>query len=266
MDMLRQDLDKGVLTLTLDRPAEMNAVTLELGHALHAALDAAAIDDAVRVLVLTGSGRAFSAGGDVSMLLDTLDDPLPEAEQRAILAVTTGACMKLAAFPKPTIAAINGACAGGGLAYAAACDMRIAAASAKITFAYPRIGLAGDLGSTWLLSRILGSARARQFCLMTPVIDARAAEAIGLIGRVVADDALMDEAHTMARSMASLPPQALAAVKRNLEAAETLPFAEAAAIEMDNFILARKGEEHREAVKGFVRQLAEARADRAARI
>jgi 2-(1,2-epoxy-1,2-dihydrophenyl)acetyl-CoA isomerase len=140
-ELLEQHHD-GVLTLTLNRPGRKNAVTRDMVVMLNAALRRAAGDPAVRAIVLTGAGDAFCAGGD--MLQQGADT-----------------VMLLHRMGKPSVAVINGVAAGGGLALAAACDIRLCGASARFTFAYPKLGLSGDFGASYLMEKLLGTSRAR---------------------------------------------------------------------------------------------------------
>lgn len=255
-DMLRCERVDRVLLLTIDVPAARNAVSPDLGRAISSAVAEAAEDDAVGAIVLTGAGSVFSAGGDINGLIASLDRERAEDEERALLAITTAAALALADSPRPTIALVNGACAGGGLALAAACDIRLAGGRAKFAFAYPHIGLGSDLAAAWSLNRVLGPARARHFCLLAPTIDAEEALRIGLVGAVHPDDRLRDEGLALACRLAAMPPLALAQVKANLDAAATLPRAAALAVETDNFIRARASADHREAATAFVEKRA----------
>ncbi|ACY97937.1 enoyl-CoA hydratase/isomerase family protein [Thermomonospora curvata] len=188
----------GVRLLTLDRPHRLNAMSGELIKDLHAALDEVAVDDECRVLIITGAGRAFCAG------LDLHDPPVREATapaspqqearrrspqaglhvQQAIAALVP----KLRNLRQPVIAAVNGPAAGGGFALALACDVRIAAASAKFNAAFVRIGLSGcDIGVSWLLPRLIGAGRSHELLLTGRFVEAEEAERIGLVNRVVDD-------------------------------------------------------------------------------
>ena len=159
-------------------------------------------------------------------------------------------------IPKPTIAAIPGAAAGAGLSIALACDMRIAAEGAKITTAFAKVGLSGDFGGSWFLTRLVGTAKARELYYLSDVILAEEAQRIGMVNRVVSPDALADEARTLALRLASGPRIALGFMKRNLTLAETEPLGCALDQEALNHSRTAVTEDHREAAKAFVEKRA----------
>jgi 2-(1,2-epoxy-1,2-dihydrophenyl)acetyl-CoA isomerase len=165
-DQLLASLDGGVLTLTLNRPTARNAYSLELLDALGATLDAAADDDRVRVLVITGAGDSFCAGGDVKVMArgESLFGPMDDLEARRArhAASQRATTVRLAEFSKPTVALVNGSAVGAGLALALACDLRWAAESAVLRTGFTRAGLAGDFGCTWLLTQLVGPARSKE--------------------------------------------------------------------------------------------------------
>ncbi len=204
-----------VATITLNRPDKLNAFTDEMHAELGDALDHVARDGA-RVLVLTGAGRGFCAGQDLGQrrggeapdlgaTLDQFYNPL---------------IRRLRALEMPVIAAVNGVAAGAGMSLALAADITIAARSASFLQAFARIGLMPDAGSTWILPRLVGPARARGLALLAEKISAEQAEAWGLIWRVVDDDALMPEIGALAVRLAAAPTLALARIKRALDLAE----------------------------------------------
>jgi enoyl-CoA hydratase len=203
--------DDGIVVLTLDRPERLNAMSLPLIDELHAALAEVAADDAVRVLVLTGAGRGFCAGLDLVDLAPTGSAPDEgrgrvqrgmDLQQRIASLVPT-----LRGLRVPVIAAVNGAAAGGGLALALACDVRIAARSARFNVAFVRIGLSGcDIGVSWLLPRWIGASRAFELLLTGRIVESAEAGDIGLVSRVVDDDALMQEALATARLIRANSP------------------------------------------------------------
>lgn len=241
-----------VLTLTLESACGRNPVSPELGLSIREQVMRANADPSVGVIVLTGSGKAFSAGGDINGLIAGLDAPRPDADTLTLLGHSASGCTALMDSPKPTIALVNAAAAGGGLALAAACDIRIAAASARFTFAYPRIALAGDLAANWSLNRILGPAKALYFGLSGKIVSASEALALGLVSEVCADDRLEEEGFALARDIASMSPMALAQVKANMDAARTLGRDAAIAVESENFLIARAHPDHREAAVAFL--------------
>lgn len=247
--MLRIADADGVRTLTLDRPDRLNALTQALLAELIAALEAVSIDPAVRCLVLTGAGRGFCAGYDLADKPDA--EPRPD-EVAAIMLRDSRALTLLRHMGKPTIAAVRGPAAGSGLLLAAACDLRIVADSAAFKLAFASAGRCGDPGGSYLLSHLLGPTRARELYLLDEKIDAARALAIGLVTRVVADEALDTEVAALARQLAQGPTGAYAAIKRNLNAAETLAFEESIAAEAPGNARASLSHDGREAGLAFV--------------
>ena len=204
----------GIRTITLDRPDLLNAVNGALASSLAAALAAAATEDEVRVVVITGAGRAFCAG------LDLTEPPtLPSstrAERLDPFAWVGTWVQRVVACEKPVIAAVNGPAAGAGFGLALACDVRIVAASAKMTAGYVRRGLSPDAGVSWFLPRHVGLARAADILLTGRDVDAAEAERIGLATMVVADDALATSTAGYAARLAAGAPIAQALTKRIL--------------------------------------------------
>jgi 2-(1,2-epoxy-1,2-dihydrophenyl)acetyl-CoA isomerase len=212
---LRWDVDSGVATITLDRPAALNSLEATLKADLLAALREAGRDSTVRTVVLTGAGRAFCAGQDLKERLEPNPTPL-DVEVRERFNPLVRAIIGL---DKPVIAAVNGVAAGAGAALAFACDLRIAAESASFVLAFGRIGLIPDSGATWLLPRLVGLGRATELMLLPEPITAARALDVGLVNRVVSGDALADEATGMARTLASGAPRAVALTKRAIQQA-----------------------------------------------
>jgi len=247
---LLQSLSQGVATLTINRPERRNALDGALCDALLSSLTALSTDDAVGTVILTGAGTdAFCAGGDVRRM-----DGIAKRgfdERLANLKRWGGIAMLLHTMPKVTIAMVNGVAAGAGLSIAAACDLRIAARSARFATSYVKVGRSGDFGGSALLTRLIGAARARELYLLGDIVDAARAEAYGLVTRVVDDDALLDETMILARRFADGPRFAQACIKQNLAAAETEPLS--AMVEMEALNHARTGDtaDHLEAVAAF---------------
>lgn len=249
--MLRVTDRDGVRMLTLDRPDRLNALTQALLADLIAALDEAAIDPAVRCLVLTGAGRGFCAGYDLAGDDEPAGDIRPDAVA-AIMLRDSRAPVLLRRMAKPTIAAVRGPAAGSGLILAAACDLRVAARSAVFKLAFASAGRCGDPGGAYLLTRLLGSAGARELFLLDEKIDADRALAIGLVSRVVEEDAFDAEVVALARRLADGPTGAYGSIKRNLNAAETLAFEESIAAEAQANAIASLSHDGREAGLAFV--------------
>ena len=217
-DGLRVEVDGPVATLTLDRPEALNALTVEVKVALREALESIAADRAVRVVVLTGAGRAFCAGQDLAERehpdAAPLDVELRERYNPIIRA--------LRSMGQPVIAAVNGVAAGAGASLAFACDLRIAAADARFVLAFGRIGLVPDSGATWFLPRLVGSARAAEMAFVGDPLSAEDALRFGLVSRVVPTEVLMTEARAMADRIAAGSPLAMALTKGAFEHAETI--------------------------------------------
>lgn len=204
-----------IATLTLNRPDRLNALNVELAAALVEALRRTAADARVRCVVLTGAGRAFCAGGDLSLLRDTrLRNAGHELER--LLRAGSESILAIVDMAKPMLAAVNGPAAGAGMNLALACDVRIASAQASFGQNFSKVGLFPDFGGTWLLPRLVGPARAAEMFYTGEMIPAAEAERIGVVNRVVAHERLAEEARALAARLASAPPLAARAVKRTL--------------------------------------------------
>ncbi len=226
MDEVLYDVEGGVATITLNRPERLNSMNAELLQGALEAMERAAGDDEVRAVIFTGAGRAFCAGADLNAR-DILGPGGFESRVGVLRALVRSA-QYLREMPKPTIAAVNGAAAGAGLAWACAADIRYAASSAKFVSAYANVGLSGDFGGTWTLPRIVGSARAREIYLTNRPVLADEAERIGLVAKVLPDEDLMAHARTVAAQFTRFSPTALKHIKENLnDADEGLSFSEA---------------------------------------
>jgi 2-(1,2-epoxy-1,2-dihydrophenyl)acetyl-CoA isomerase len=211
--------DGPVATITLNRPEVYNATDAELAAALAAAVPACSGDPSIRAIVLTGAGRGFCAGGDMKAAWQAVGSG---SDPRPFFAEVTGnlhrAVLGLVRAPQPVIAAINGAAGGIGISLAAACDLRLAAASAKLKTAYTTIGLVPDGGWTATAARLVGRARAAELLLLDPVVDAERALALGLVHEVVPDAELPARAAALAAQLARGPAGALAKAKALLAA------------------------------------------------
>ena len=212
----RYEVEDGVATITLDRPEKLNALTFEIYAQLRDLFEALRYDDAVRVVVLTGAGDAFSSGGDVQEIIGEL----LKRDLKGHLDFTrmTGAVVQhMRLLDKPILAALNGMTAGAGTVLALASDLRIASEKARIAFLFTRVGLTGaDMGAGYLLPRIVGLGRAMELLLLGDTIDAATAERYGLVNRVVPHDEVMTATMEWARRLAAGPTQALAMTKRML--------------------------------------------------
>ena len=238
----------GVATITLNRPAALNALTIPMKERLLAALGEAGRDPVVRAVVLTGAGRAFCAGQDLRERLAP-DPPSFDDELRLRYNPIVRAIRDL---PQPVIAAVNGVAAGAGASLAFACDLRIAAEEASFVLAFGRIGLVPDTGATWTLPRLVGAARAAEIALLGEVVSAADALRIGLVSRVVPAEALAAEATAMAGRLAGLAPGATTATKRLLAGAFDLKRDEALEAEAEAQAAAGSHPDHAEGLAAFV--------------
>jgi len=207
------DVEDGIATVRLNRPAQLNALTFESYEELGRMAFEMREDDSVRAILITGTGKGFCSGGDVHDIMGRL----LEADSRELIAfqrmagrVTKG----LLNIRKPVIAAVNGIAAGAGAVIALACDIRIAAESARFAFLFPRVGLpSSDLGACWLLPRVVGLGRAAELLLLGDTINAEQAEKIGLVNKIVPDAELETAALETAKRLASLAPLSSAMTK-----------------------------------------------------
>ena len=216
-----------VRVITLNRPASLNSFTAAMHAELLPALDAAAADEAVRAVVITGAGRGFCAGQD-------LNDPamVGGADVGAVIErFYRPLAMRVRTMPVPVIAAVNGVAAGAGANFALLCDFVVAAKSACFIQAFSKIGLVPDCGGTWLLPRLVGRARALGLAMTGDKLMADEAVRIGLIWDALDDAALMDGAMALANRLAAMPSQALAETRRVIDAAMPLDFADAITLE-----------------------------------
>ncbi|QIG95646.1 MULTISPECIES: enoyl-CoA hydratase [unclassified Bradyrhizobium] len=245
-----------VAVITLNRPDARNSLSDTLTPALRTMIRTCGENPEVGVLLVTGAGKAFCAGGNVKgmgahrdpkKLEMSYEDKVADLQERQRL--LTGA---LASVRKPTIAALPGPAVGAGLAIAMACDIRIAAQSAFISTGYLRVALSGDYGMAWLLTRLVGTSRARELMFTSEKVDAVRCEQIGLVNRVVPDEALQDEAFALAKSMAEGPTLALRYMKDNLDEALQFDFATARGHEAERLIRLTTTADHKEAVQAFI--------------
>jgi enoyl-CoA hydratase/carnithine racemase len=208
-----------VTEITLNRPDKLNAFGGTMREDLLAALRAAEADDETRVVVLTGAGRAFCAGGDVDFMSE-LQKRNDVASFQRLLAAGKGIVTQVAEMSKPVIASVNGIAAGAGCNLALACDYRIASDAAKLGETFVRIGLHPDWGGTWLLPRLVGRSRAMELMMTGRIVNAAEALSMGMLDRVVPAADLAAETATLARAIAEGPPIAIAGIKRALREAE----------------------------------------------
>jgi 2-(1,2-epoxy-1,2-dihydrophenyl)acetyl-CoA isomerase len=255
--VVRYEVAEGIATVTLNRPQHLNTMSPELLEGALEAFERAASDDAVRALVLTGAGRGFCAGGDLGGMASRAPDPTtgaprPVESDIARLRSRMRTSQLLRDMPKVTFAAINGPCAGAGLAWACACDVRYAARSAVFNTAFMTAGLSGDFGGTWTLPRIVGPAKARELYLLAEKFGAEEAARIGLVSAVVDDADLLEVVREKAARVASFAPLTLAAIKANLNDALAVDFSTLLDREADRHVRVGRTEDAREAARAFL--------------
>ena len=254
-DQLIETFEDGIATLTFNRPEARNALTVEIIEALSAAAPRLALDPKVRLVVLTGAGGAFCAGGDVKGFVAKKAEGavVPTFDERTN-SLRNGMEFSrwLHEMPKPTLAVIPGAAAGAGLSMALACDMRIAADSAKLTTAFSKIGASGDYGGSYFLSKLVGPAKARELYFTADVITGAEAASLGIVNRAVPASDLAREAGALARKLANLPTVAIGYMKRNLNMAEHGSLSNVLDIEAIHMVRTMSTEDHKAASLAFV--------------
>jgi len=249
------DIDQGIAKVTLNRPDSLNSFNVEMHNQMRAALKTIRNDASVRVMLLTGNGRGFCAGQDLS------DRTVKPGAQTPDLGVSieqyyNPLLQALRDLPMPVICAVNGVAAGAGANIALACDITLAARSANFVQAFCKIGLIPDCGGTWTLPRAVGMARAKGLALLGDKLSAEKAEQWGMIWQCVEDDALQDEAMKLARHFATQPTKGLAMTKRALHASANNTFEEQALVERDLQRLAGRSDDYREGVSAFMEKRA----------
>ena len=254
-DLLESVAD-GVATLTMNRPDSRNALSRAMMTALAESLQRLALDPAVRVVVLTGAGRALCSGGDVKGFAARAGGEgadAPTFDQKVTdLRARMEAVRWLHEMPKPTLAVIPGPAAGAGLSLALACDLRIAAADAKFTTAFAKIGLSGDFGGSYFLSKLVGASRARELYFTGRVVQADEALRLGLVDRVAPYEELAAAAGAFARELAALPTVAIGYMKRNLNVAQRGSLADTLDSEAVHMIRTFETDDHKGAARAFV--------------
>lgn len=247
LETVKLDTADRVATLTIDRPEKRNALNSQVRRDMILALAALEPDADIRVVVITGSGeRAFVAGADVSEFADRT--PI---QQRAAMEGRT-VFEVVASYPKPTIAAINGFALGGGCELALACDLRIAARSARLGQPEVNLGILPGGGGTQRLPRLVGLGRAMRLILTGELIDAETAERIGLVDEVVDDDALHERTRELATTIAARSPVALKLIKDAIRAAAEMPLSAGLAFERELFVTAFASDDRTEGVTAFL--------------
>ena len=250
---LLETVKDGVVVLTMNRPDRLNALSRAMLDAMLEALPRLAGDPEVGVVVLTGAGRGFCAGGDVKAMAEDREAGPGGLEERAqALRARMETSRWLHEMPKPTIAMVRGAAAGAGLSLALACDLRIAGDSARFATAFARVGYSGDFGGSYYLTQLVGTAKARELYYTADIVDAQAALALGLANRVIPDARLEEETLALAGRLARGPRIAYRYMKRNMNAAESGTLKDLLDLEAWHHTRCGLTEDHREAVRAFV--------------
>lgn len=252
---LLAEVDEGVAVLTMNRPDRRNAMSEAMMAAMDRVLGDVEVDDAVGCVVLTGAGSAFCAGGDVKAMAQrsagdrahTLDAAVHR--QRLRQRATSG---RLWQMPKPTIAAVGGPAAGAGLSLALACDLRYAVDGAVLTTAFARVAFSGDYGGSWFLTRLVGSAKAKELYYFSPRLSATDAEQLGIVNAVFPAAEFDNEVRQRARRLANGPRLAYRYMKENLNRAVSGELGECMDLEVTHHLRTGLTDDHREAAKAFV--------------
>jgi len=245
------DIDQGIAKVTLNRPKSLNSFNVEMHEQMRAALKTIRNDHTVRVMLLTGNGRGFCAGQDLSDRSVKPGDEAPDLGF-SIEKYYNPMLQAIRDLPMPVICAVNVVAAGAGANIALACDITLAARSANFVQAFCKIGLIPDSGGTWTLPRAVGMARAKGLALLGDKLSAEKAEQWGMIWQCVEDDALQDESMKLARHFATQPTKGLAMIKRALHASANNSFEEQSLVERDLQRLAGRTDDYREGVAAFM--------------
>jgi 2-(1,2-epoxy-1,2-dihydrophenyl)acetyl-CoA isomerase len=236
----------------MNRPDKLNALTPAMGSQMLAAVQRAALSTDVKVIVLTGAGKGFCAGGDVAAMAEGGSAEASYEQRVRGLRASMEVSRLLHESPKPTIAMLRGACAGAGMSLALACDLRICSDTLKFTTAFAKVGLSGDFGGTWYLTQLLGSAKAKELYLLSPILKADEAARLGLVSKVVPDAQLEDATRELALTLAQGASVAQSYIKKNINAAENQALSDVMDIEAMHHTRCATTADHREAAAAFV--------------
>jgi 2-(1,2-epoxy-1,2-dihydrophenyl)acetyl-CoA isomerase len=243
------DQHEGVLTITLNNPSKLNALTTSTYQALGDAYRTAERDAAVRAVVLTGAGNAFSSGADVSQF--TFDSDEPPSVGEHLRGGLNPLVLRMRGLEKPILAAVNGVAAGAGMSLALACDLRYAAESARFVVAFVRIGLVPDAGSLFFLPRLLGPGKAMELAWTGDPVSAQQALEIGLLNEVVPDAEVLSKTQAVASKLAKGPATSIALIKRAINKSHELPLERVLEMEADYQTIAARQPDFAEGVAAF---------------
>jgi 2-(1,2-epoxy-1,2-dihydrophenyl)acetyl-CoA isomerase len=249
-------IENRVATLTLNRPGKLNALSRDLIGQCIDLLKQWSADPEIGAIVLTGAGRAFCAGGDVSAMAHEGDAPQTLEQQIDGLRQAQELSWLLYNSPKVTIAAVNGFAMGAGLGICLSCDLRIASDQAKFGTAYAKVGFGGDFGTTWTLARLVGAAKAKEMFFLADILDAAEAHRLGLVNRVVAHDALAAEVSEAASRIAHGPLTSYRYMKANVNLAQTGDFRTLLDREAETHLRCGMTDDHKEGVRAFLEKRA----------
>lgn len=250
--VLLQALEEGVLTVTLNRPDALNALTVELLGALEAALEEASQNDEVRCVVLTGADRAFCAGQDLKSIYPGGAEDARTFSFEQHLQHYNPVLKGLAGLDKPVVAGVNGVAAGAGFSLALACDMRLASERASFVTAFSKIGLVPDSGMSYTLPRLVGHAKALELMMLSPKLASDEALRLGLVNRVVSDETFARDLSELASALAQGPTRAYGLMKRALAKSAVSSFEEILAYEASLQDVAGKSQDHEEGIAAFL--------------
>ena len=252
-DTIRLEIDGAIATITLNRPERMNAFTWEMIDAWAAALEECQRNDAVSVVIVTGAGKAFCSGGDIAeMQKRSASERTPLDRKTELQGHVHKIPLTLEALDKPVIAAINGAATGAGLDLALMMDLRVAAASARLGETYVKVGLVPGAGGAWFLPRLVGTAKALELFWTGELIDAREAERIGMVNKVVPDAELMTATNLLAERIAAAPQLSVRFIKRAVYQGQRTDLRSALDLISSHYAVVSTSADHREAVNAYL--------------
>jgi len=249
-------IENRVATITLNRPDKLNALSRDLIAQSTDLLKEWSRDPEIGAIVLTGAGRAFCAGGDVSNMAREAGAPETLEQQVDGLRQAQELSWLLYNIPKVTIAAVNGFAMGAGLGICLSCDLRIASEQAKFGTAYAKVGFGGDFGTTWLLARYVGAPKAKEMFFLADIFDAAEAHRLGLVNRVVAHDELQTQVNEIASRIAHGPLTSYRYMKANVNFAQTADFRTLLDREAETHLRCGMTEDHKEGVRAFLEKRA----------
>jgi len=244
------EVRESVLTITLNRPERLNAIDMVVAQELRTVFSSAAEDSSVRAIILTGAGRAFSAGGDIKAMAHNISAE-PELFFDEPLSVIHDLILAIRQIQKPVIAAVNGVASGAGCNLALACDLRIASESARFNQAFVKIGLTPDAGGSFILPRLVGWSRATELLMTGAIVDAREAAAIGLVNRTVPDAEYWDVVWRTTVDLANGPTAAYGRIKQLLDASANSSYAQQLKLEQETQLASGRTVDFVEGITAF---------------